>query len=120
MRRSLALRSTGGPPVPLGLAADATHLLVAVVGVDFGFQADAGGHGLGECGAARRAIGGGAEEGADVYFAAFEEAGSQGAVGGQAEAVAGGAEGGGHGADEADAACWVAVGELVDDGGAYA
>ena len=53
--------------------------------------------------------------GADVDFAAFEEAGAQDAVGGEAQAVAGGAERGGHGADESDAARRVARREPVDD-----
>src|SRR5436190_19375490 len=59
-----------------------------------------------------------AEDSADRNLAAFEEAGSQCPVGGQAEAVAGGAERGGHGADEADSAA--GAGEAIDGGGADA
>src|SRR5207302_5696863 len=98
-------------------SADAAHLLVAAVGVDFGFEADAVRHGGGERVQAGCWIGVAAEQVADFDFAAFEEAGAEDAVGGEAEAIAGGAEGGGHGADEGDASARGAGGEAVGDGG---
>jgi len=67
--------------------ADAAHLFVAVGAVDVGLQADAVGHGLGQ---GRLRIGRGqgrAEDRADVDFTAFEQAGAEDAVGGEAEAI---------------------------------
>lgn len=81
--------------------------------MDVGFQADTIGHGVGEEFAAARGVGLIAEDGTDVYFAAFEQAGAQDAVGGQAKAVASGTEGLGHGADEADAAFGIAEGQAI-------
>src|SRR5437868_6033862 len=85
------------------LSSDAAHLLVPAIAVDFGLEADALGHGVRDGGAARGGALRRAEHLPDIDLAAFEEAASQDAVGGQAQAVAGGAEGGGHGADEANA-----------------
>ena len=101
-------------------SADAAHLLVAVVQWTSGLRRTqsviAWARCCGDCAGRRRC----AEDRPDVDFAAFEEAGAEHAVGGEAQAVAGGAEGGGHGADEADAAERVAVGEAVDVRGADA
>ncbi len=62
------------------------------------FSSDAVDH----CGCDGVVVGSAAEQGADVYFTAFEEAGAEHAFSGEAQAIAGGAEGGGHGADKTD------------------
>ena len=72
-----------------GLSPDAAHLLIAVAGMDIRLEDDAAGHGLAEEVALGLGRGGGAEDIADGDFAAFEEAGAEDAVGGEAEAVAG-------------------------------
>jgi hypothetical protein len=99
---------------------DPAHLLIPMLRMDFGFEADAIRHRRRQRVPTSSRIAVAAEEVADFDFPAFEEAGAEDAVGGEAEAVAGGAEGGGHGADECDAAERAAEGEAIGDGGADA
>ena len=80
-----------------------------------GFEADAFGHRLGKrtCG---ESVGSGDRAGSDRISTSppSKRQTAEHAVGGETQAVAGGAEGGGHGADETDAAERVAGGEAID------
>src|SRR5688572_28993850 len=91
-----------------------------MIRMDVRFEADAVGHRVGEFLQALRRVGRGAEDVADVHFAALEEAGAKDAVSGETEAIARRAEGRGHRGDEADSSLRIVAGEAIDVGGADA
>ena len=97
-----------------GSSPDPAHLLVAVVGMDLGFQPNALGHRLGDGPRTVRGVAVAAHEVADRHFAALEEAASQNSIRRQTQAIARRAERLRHGADEADSPARIAVQQSKD------